>query len=533
MTQPRPSFGDLRSALHRPPDASAWALLCELLERWPHDDPALDALVLPYALAQLKRWPDALRQRPRRWLELALADQPAPSYGLSRCLALPRAGLDDSALTRLCQGQALQGLTLLDLRFNWLRERGAAALARCDALASCRELLLSFNQLTDRGLHALGHSHSHSHSHSHAQRQPLAQLERLELARNDLSDLSTATFLSAPFSPSLRALSLSANWIGPSGTHTLAQSPLTRLESLDLSHNQLTDLGVAHLTNQDARLIKLKKLNLSHNGLTSQAARSLAWIRPTTHLVFLSLSENRIGAQGLHYLAESSRLRSLQTLELERAQLPDEALWALAETPHLAQLQTLSMADNLLGAEGMEILALAPRALPSLSHLSLANNGLGDEGLLALTAWPGVAKLHSLNLHRNLISARGARALMAATSLRRLHLSQNPLGDDAVEALAALLPSLEVLDLRACGLTAHGVAALTRSPHLGRLRVLRLGHNDLRDEGALALARCQALTGLTCLDLHHAQIDEHGWRALRQNPHLSHALRPTSSRAST
>ena len=65
------------------------------------------------------------------------------------------------------------------------------------------------------------------------------------------------------------------------------------------------------------------------------------------------------------------------------------------------------------------------------------------------------------------------------------------------------------------GLDDACVALLASSPHVARLRVLRLGHNRVRDGGVRALVGPPSLRGLTELDLRGNRLSDPARWSLR------------------
>ena len=160
-----------------------------------------------------------------------------------------------------------------------LRDADVKVLAKacaCGALATCRELHLSFNSLADGGL--------------------------AELA----SSFSWVTM------DSLRCLSLYKNAIGDAGTAALGRAvssgALPALETLLLNNNQVGDEGVAALAAAAAggKLRLLSKLSLSANRIGDRGAVALAAAGGAGGfgaLRSLVLERNRIGARGMHALS--------------------------------------------------------------------------------------------------------------------------------------------------------------------------------------------------------------------------------------
>lgn len=117
--------------------------------------------------------------------------------------------------------------------------------------------------------------------------------------------------------------------------------------------------------------------------------------------------------------------------------------------------------------------------------------------------------------------AAGALASSAlVASLRTLDLSQNPIGDEGVEALArgAPLGLLDALSLRGVGLTDRGLARLASARWAPSS--LSLGDNAIGDEGARALAASPACARLRRLDLAGNGLTDEGVEALAASPYL-------------
>jgi uncharacterized protein (TIGR02996 family) len=236
----------------------------------------------------------------------------------------------------------------------------------------------------------------------------------------------------------------------------LAQCPfLAHVRELDLCWNDLGNGGV-HLLARSPHLKRVESLDLSFNGLDDA---------------------------GVTLLAESSALPSLRELALnDNGPITSAGVRALAESPFVAGLRSLDLTGNDVGEHGVRAVA-ASRSLAGLRSLKLAGNHIGDAGLVALIASPlfkQCLKYQSpLDLRKNTIGPGGAMALAGC------------------EEMAAA----GVLDLTGNYLGDRGFAALTASRHLGGMKVLRLGQNQITSAGVLnarpALARwCKQLRAL-------------------------------------
>ena len=78
----------------------------------------------------------------------------------------------------------------------------------------------------------------------------------------------------------------------------------------------------------------------------------------------------------------------------------------------------------------------------------------------------------------------------------------------------SMLRELEFADYFREPFTGPDMMALANSPHLGRLRVLRLARNNLGDAGVYALAGAEWLTGIVALDLTDNGLSHDGVLAL-------------------
>ena len=124
------------------------------------------------------------------------------------------------------------------------------------------------------------------------------------------------------------------------------------------------------------------------------------------------------------------------------------------------------------------------------------------QGLGILARGPIFAYLESLVAPSCGITAAGAAIVVGPDSvygMRTLDLSDNPLGDEGVEALAqspyaSYMRSLYLGDV---GATDRGAKALADSPHLANLSYLVLTGNGFTQEGKDALSASPHLAGCT------------------------------------
>jgi uncharacterized protein (TIGR02996 family) len=281
---------------------------------------------------------------------------------------------------------------------------------------------------------------------------------------------------------------------------------LARLCELEVDCWSVGDTFVQRLT-ESPRLSGLSTLRLPNRQLGSIAARALA---ESPHLAGLSVLDLRfakegqgdstlIGDAGARALARSPYLAGLTALDVPFCHLGPDGLRALLESSRLPRLAALDLHDNEeLGRAGLQLLANSPSA-GRLTRLDLGGLTTTPQSLRVLADSPHLTGLTELNLRSHMV----------------------PSGLDAgVLASARWLPQLTRLDLTGGRLGDRGLAALTGSGSLGRLRGLGLAGNRIGDAGARTLADCPDLAGLTELSLGNNPIGDAGLRALAATLHL-------------
>lgn len=291
---------------------------------------------------------------------------------------------------------------------------------------------------------------------------PLWPLARtLDLSHRGLTDEDAAILAQTPAAAVLDRLSLAGNHIGPEGARALAGSPFLRgLTALDIRENRVGSDGLAAL--------------VSGAGLTS--------------LTELHLGSNSVGVDGIRSL-QKARLR-LRYLDLSDNHLGPEAAELLAKAP-LESLERLNFRDNLLGADGVALLAVSPR-MAGLRQLNLAGNGIGPSGAASLALSGNCRQLRRLNLSSNHLGRQGLELLLlsaAFEALEELDLASNDVGPHGgmILASSSLARHLRTLDLSDNGLGDAGFAALLSSPQLMGLNSLRVAQNGISPSGVAML----------------------------------------------
>ena len=290
-------------------------------------------------------------------------------------------------------------------------------------------------------------------------------------------------------------------------------------------------------------LTRLESLALRHPGEETGTASSLARSPLLGRLRRLELTAD---LDAVRLLAREPSARGLASLNLTGNGLPNEAVRVLAESPHFAGLTELQLGGNAIDDTGIAELA-GSRHLTRLTSLDLRANQFGPAGLEALAASPNFAGLVSLDLggvhspgEPSPIPVFGeAVATLAASPhlgrLRSLRLLGRAIGDAGLAALARSpqLSALEDLDVSQNQIGNAGVIALASAPESARLRRLNLLFNPIGEAGCSALARSPNLDNLRRLHVELAGVSEAGERALRERfgDRVTIRRQPTSAQA--
>jgi len=228
MTQDK--FGEIRSALHRPPGPGNWAHLTELLERCDPDD--LDQRFSHYLEGTLARWPDTERRIPERWLARASEDIPVPYMRWARSAELGQNR--GYQLVKILGHEELSELTHLNLWGCGLSEEALGQMAREEALPGLRHLVLDLNTPGRAGLTQLVGAPWFS------------GLEYLSMNHMRLRRGGFAPVLSAPM-PHLEVLLLMSNGLELEDARAMARAEWPSLRYLDLRGNGIDEASMTIL----------------------------------------------------------------------------------------------------------------------------------------------------------------------------------------------------------------------------------------------------------------------------------------------
>lgn len=231
---------------------------------------------------------------------------------------------------------------------------------------------------------------------------------------------------------------------------------------------------------------------------------------------------------------ESPLLARLSRLSLGTLGNANELSKIIARTPHLSNLRAFTFngtthsavngPQHILTAQGISALAASPH-LTRLAHLTFEYDLLGDDGVRVIADGPW--KLESLSVPFNATTGASFEALARAPNLaglERLVLSHSlDVRPDQIAALVSSrhLSSLRSLDIEQCELGLPGLAAMLDALALPALEELIAASNGFGEKGAELIASSTKLSKLKTLDITKNQFNKKGIVALASGPGLA------------
>ncbi|XP_028400901.1 ribonuclease inhibitor-like [Dendronephthya gigantea] len=258
----------------------------------------------------------------------------------------------------------------------------------------------------------------------------------------------------------------------------------SKLTKLCLSHNSISDAGVAYLNEfpQNSHKVCLEDLDLSINHITSCGIPTLLEflsVEVCNQLTELNLGGNDIGDEGVHFLCSGIRERrlKLEKLNLSKHSLPNESIFWLVEllSDEHCQITDLNISDNNLSNKGMAMLCeVFGQQTCKVTTLNLSSCSLTEKSMVALgdAVNEGKCGLKDLTLSNNKIGDEGMRILCSVLEqeecpLISLNVSHCSLTDECMPSLCQALGDkrckLTKLDVNNNGITDKHLSLLSET----------------------------------------------------------------------
>jgi Ran GTPase-activating protein (RanGAP) involved in mRNA processing and transport len=270
---------------------------------------------------------------------------------------------------------------------------------------------------------------------------------------------------------------------------------------------------------------QLDELSLRHCQICTKSAtllRKLFTVHTRLHQVrfvdtqFLPGASSEI-CQGL-WANKSIRQLSFINTNLDAVSAANGLSFLLQENE---TLQELTLSENMLGDDGVEILAQGLSRNRTLQLLDLRSNGIGKEGVKVFSqVIQKSVSLVNLSLAMNEIDDEGISILSESltntdTSLRELNLSETGIGEKGAMALAHMLltnTSLCDLNLSCNSIGSFGASSIASAlEHNDTLLRLSLRRNNIDGTGASVFgSKLASMRGLKELVMVNNPIDQKG-----------------------
>jgi len=255
-------------------------------------------------------------------------------------------------------------------------------------------------------------------------------------------------------SVTIKSLDLSFNDITDIGAESIAKylSISTFLQVLFLSGNNISSKGFASIADALNTNRSLTELDLTGNAGRNNGAIALAQSLDNNHiLTSLSLSGCRIGIHGIRRLKQTLEINhTITCINLSNNNIGDDGAKEIAEALEKhKRLESLDISFNNITFVGTEYLGKSLTNYTSLKRLAIDNNKLRDKGSIHFCTIYLTMNLKDLNISFNEIGVDGIVPLLQTIAshmtLNVLSLSGNNIDYNAATILSNLLSSNKTL----------------------------------------------------------------------------------------
>ena len=227
----------------------------------------------------------------------------------------------------------------------------------------------------------------------------------------------------------------------------------TQLQELYLNNNNFKTAGMITIAKALQNISTLTLFNIDNNSVGEEAADDIVRVlSKNATLEILILDNNSFGSAGMIKIATA--LHSISTLKLfsidnnnvgadKTVNVEEKVADKIAEVlSSNTELQQLVLSNNRFNTLNMIVIA---QALPSsLTFFSIANNDVGEDAAENVAmAFSKTTKLEHLNLNNNRFSTKGmktiAKGLQRISTLTALNISSNKVDEGAADDIATVL----------------------------------------------------------------------------------------------
>lgn len=196
-----------------------------------------------------------------------------------------------------------------------------------------------------------------------------------------------------------------------------AASPPPRAPGVRISDQKLTDTRLGELIAAGTFHSDIVEVELPANQITGAGVAALL-DSPIERLQVLDLYFNPIGDAGARAIAASPKVKGVNRLRVSYGGLSLDGLRALVGPDSVLVGPTqLDVSGNPVGDAGVEAI-LESRLAPHLRELGLRETGLTDTGARALAGAEVLSGLERLTIGRNALTDAGRKALRESPHLR-------------------------------------------------------------------------------------------------------------------
>ena len=244
--------------------------------------------------------------------------------------------------------------------------------------------------------------------------------------------------------------------------------------TLDISNNNISDLGAQEIVRALHENTTLQTLNISYNSIQFDGAKAIAGaLYENIALKSLDISNNNIHVEGAKVVAEALyENRMLHKLDFSNNNILDDGAIAISECiKKNSVLQQLIISGNNVSVEGAINIAEAVKINTTLQNLDFSNNGISNDG----------AKFISVCLKHN-------------NCLQELNLSRSEITNEGVKQLSEAIRiniALLKLDISKNWITTEGIIDFLKVIVCNSvLQSLNITHNNITKCGLIQIEQC-------------------------------------------